>query len=76
MKLESEVESLKLSATVEDKILKVFAPVTRIGRRKDLKSEDESPNPSATGTINAVKGFDLKLETSRKHISWKKNQKS
>ena len=47
-KLESEVENLKLSATAEDKILKVFAPVTRVGRRKDLKSENESPTPSAT----------------------------
>ena len=56
----SEAESLKLSATAEDTILKVSVPVTRVGRREDLKSEDESPNPSATGEINTVKGSELK----------------
>ena len=59
-KLESEAESLKLSAMEEDTILKVSDPVIRVGRREDLKSEDESPNPSATGKINTVKGSDLK----------------
>ena len=57
-KLESE--SLKLSTTVEDTILKVSVPATRIGRREDLKSEDGSPNPPAMGEINTVKGSNLK----------------
>ena len=59
-KLESEVESLKLSATAEDTILKVSDPIIRVEIREDLKSEDEGPNPSATGKINKVKGSDLK----------------
>ena len=72
-KLKSEAESLKISTTVEDTILKVSDPVIRVGRREDLKSEDESPNPSATGKINTVKGSDLKkLEVIRKYISREK----
>ena len=59
-KLESEAESLNLSATAEDTILKVSDLFIRVGHREDLKPEDESPNPSATGKINTVKGSDLK----------------
>ena len=59
-KLESEAESLKLSATAEDTILKFSVLVTRVGRGDDPKSEDGSPNPSAMGEINTVKGSNLK----------------
>ena len=73
MVLQSGGERLNPSATVDEKVIKASALVTRVGRRKAFKSEDESPNPSTTGKINTVKGFDLKkLEVIRKYISREK----
>ena len=49
MVLQSGGENSKPSATAAAKNLKASDFVTRVGRRKDLKSENESPTPSTTG---------------------------
>ena len=49
MDFQSGGENSELAATAEEKIPKASDFVTRVGRRKDLKSENESPTPSAMG---------------------------
>ena len=49
--LQSGGENAETAATAEQKMVKASAFATCVGRREDLKSEAESPNPSAMGKL-------------------------